>query len=256
MSALRAIIAFLLLVMTFLPSRAQELVVTLSTREVAITSTFTGAEVTAFGLIERDARMATRAAPFDVVATVQGPAGEVVLHEKGRFGPIWLTAGRRRYSAVPLQFAVLSARPTQEIMEPDTAERLKIGLEHYLPKLPETIAARDEEEGFRAALLRLREEEGSLVIDPKAVEMVRPNLFSARIRLPGKAPTGLYLINISVLSEGVVLRTVQSGFVVRKVGVDGLLSSAARNNAVPYALATIAMALFLGWLASVIFRRD
>lgn len=66
MSRTSRIIWMLLLVwLAALPrlASAQEMVVTLSTREVAITSNFTGAEVTAFGLIERDSRFATRAAP-------------------------------------------------------------------------------------------------------------------------------------------------------------------------------------------------
>lgn len=236
---------------------AQEMVVTLSTREVAITSNFTGAEVTAFGLIERDSRFATRAAPFDVVATVQGPAGEVMLHQKGRFGPIWLTAARKRFGSVPLHFALLSARPLAEIADADTAARLKLGLEHYLTLPPPlSLQQAQEDASFRDAMLRLRAEEGASIIDASAITMIRPNLFTAKVQLPGKAPTGLYLINISVLSEGVVLRTVQSGFVVRKVGIDGLLANAARAQPGYYALTTIIMAILFGWIANIVFRRD
>jgi uncharacterized protein (TIGR02186 family) len=239
------------------PALAQEMVVTLSTREVAITSNFTGAEVTAFGLIERDARFATRAAPFDVVATVQGPAGEVLLHQKDRFGPIWLTAARKRFGGVPLHFALLSARPLAEIADADTAARLKLGLEHHLILPPPlSLAQAQEDAGFRNAMLRLRAEEGASIIDASAITMIRPNLFTAKVQLPGKAPTGLYLINISVLSEGVVLRTVQSGFVVRKVGIDGLLANAARAQPGYYALTTIILAILLGWIANIVFRRD
>lgn len=236
---------------------AQEMVITLSTREVEITSNFTGAEVTAFGLIERDSRMATRAGPLEVVATVQGPAGEVFLHQKAKFGPIWLTAGRRRFSNVPLYFALLSARPATEIADAAVAARLKLGLEHYLPAVPNaTPDLALEEASFRDAMLRLRAEEAAMVVDPAAITMIRPNVFTAKVRLPGKAPTGLYLIHFSILSEGVVLRTVQSGFVVRKVGVDGLIAHAARANPATYGLVTILMAILLGWLANVVFRRD
>jgi uncharacterized protein (TIGR02186 family) len=251
-------LAVLLGLMAFLrPVSAQEMVVTLSTREVAITSNFTGAEITAFGLIERDARFATRAAPFDVVATVQGPAGEVLLHQKSRFGPIWLTAARKRFSGVPLHFALLSARPLAEIADADTAARLKLGLEHHL-SLPPPLSMQQAQEdaGFRDAMLRLRAEEGASIIDSSAITMIRPNLFTAKVQLPGKAATGLYLINISVLSEGVVLRTVQSGFVVRKVGIDGLLANAARAQPGYYSLTTIIMAILLGWIANIVFRRD
>lgn len=237
------------------PARAEELVLALSTREVAITSTYTGAEVTVFGHIERDGRTIARTGEYDIVAQVQGPAGEVVLHRKGRFGFIWLTENRRRYSKVPLYFSVLSAKPLASIVDEDGRQRLKLGLEHFLPAPTPDLEERDEF-GFRNALLRLRREEGALTENDKGVTMIRPNLFTARIVLPAKAPTGLYLVNISILSEGVPLRTAQAGFVVRKVGFDAFVANAARNDAVSYGLFTVLMAVLLGWMANVVFRKD
>ncbi|MCZ8182547.1 MAG: TIGR02186 family protein [Beijerinckiaceae bacterium] len=236
-------------------ARAEELVLALSTREVAITSTYTGAEVTVFGHIERDARTIARTGEYDIVAQVQGPTGEVVLHRKGRFGFIWLTESRRRYSKVPLYFSILSAKPLASIIDEDGRQRLKLGLEHFLPAPTPELEERDEF-GFRNAVLRLRREEGALTENDKGVTMIRPNLFTARIVLPAKAPTGLYLVNISILSEGVPLRTAQAGFVVRKVGFDAFVANAARNEAVTYGLFTVLMAVLLGWMANVVFRKD
>jgi uncharacterized protein (TIGR02186 family) len=240
-----------------LPARGQELVLTLSTREVAITSTYTGADVTAFGLIERDVRSVTRTAPFEIVATVQGPVGDIVVHRKGPLGPIWLTAARERFARIPTYFALLTARPASEIVDEQGAQRLKLRLTDYLPPL-ETfpVAERAAQAEFREALVRLSEEDGALHIDPKAVTMVRPNLFSVRVNVPGRAPVGLYVINVSVVSEGVILRTAQAGFVVRKVGFDAAVADAAKNRAPLYALITVMIAVLLGWFANFAFRRD
>lgn len=254
------LVPFLLLALaclSSLPARSQELVLTLSTREVAITSTYTGADVTAFGFIERDVRSVTRAAPFEIIATVQGPVGDIVVHKKGQLGPIWLTAARERFARIPTYFALLSARPVGEMVTDETAQRLKLSLTDYLPPLNTLPAPEQAEQAeFRQALLRLRQEEGALVIDPKAITMVRPNLFTARVNVPGKAPVGLYVINVSVVSEGVVLRTSQTGFVVRKVGFDAAVADAAKNRAPLYALATVLIAVLLGWVANFAFRRD
>ncbi|CAN1502498.1 Conserved hypothetical protein CHP02186-related, transmembrane [Rhabdaerophilaceae bacterium] len=236
---------------------SQELVVTLSTREVAVTSNFSGADVAVFGLIERDLRTVTRASPFDVVITVQGPAGDVLMHNKTRFGPIWLTASRRRFSNIPLYFSTLSARPVADIGDSTQAARLKLSLLHYLPEIPALNAEQElEEASYRDALLRIRAKEGAWTVDPSAVTMVRPNLFTAKISLPGKAPTGLYLVNIAVLSEGILLRQTQSGFVVRKVGFDAAIADAAKATPWLYALLTILMAILLGWTANLIFRKE
>lgn len=256
---MRRLATLMLLLASFAaePARAQELVLTLSTREVAITSTYTGADVTAFGFIERDVRSVPRTAPFEVIATVQGPVGDIVVHKKGPLGPIWLTAARERFARIPTYFALLSARPVSEIVSPENAQRLKLSLTDYLPPIdtlaPSEAAAQTE---FREALLRLRTEEGALLIDPKAVTMVRPNLFTVKVNVPGKAPVGLYVINVSVVAEGFVLRTAQAGFVVRKVGFDAAVADAAKNRAPLYALVAVLIAVLLGWVANFAFRRD
>lgn len=236
-------------------ARAEDLVVTLSTREIAITSTYTGAEITVFGLIERDARTIARSGNYDIVGTVQGPSGEVIIQRKDQFGPIWLTESRRRYAKIPLFFSTLSARPLAEITDETTRARLKLGLEYFLTE-PRTSDSEGSDFAYRNALLRLRREEGALTQDEKAVTMIRPNLFSAKIDLPAKAPTGLYVVNLSVLSEGVPLKTVQAGFVVRKVGFDAFVANAARFNPWSYAILTVIMAILLGWIANIAFRRD
>lgn len=239
------------------PLRAEELVLALSTREVAITSTYTGTEITVFGLIERDARTIARTGSYDIVASVQGPTGEIVIQRKGRFGPIWLTENRKRYSKVPLYFSTLSSRPLTDIVDETTRERLKLGLEYFLPKPAPTDGQKDVDDfGFRNALLRLRREEGGLAQNEKAVTMIRPNLFTAKITLPATAPTGLYLANLSILSEGVPLRTAQAGFVVRKVGFDAFVANAARSQAWGYGIFTVIMAVLFGWVANLVFRKD
>lgn len=237
---------------------AEELVVSLSTREVAITSTYTGADITAFGLVERDANTIARTGVYDIVISVQGPRGDVVVQQKAPIGPVWLTSARKRFSKIPLFFSVLSARALADVTDGAMRERLKLGLEYHIAG-SDTPAAQPlsaEERGFREALIRLAHADQALVQDEKAVTMVRPNLFSARIALPATAPTGLYLVNITVLTEGVPLKTAQAGFVVRKVGFDAFVADSARSNSLIYAIVTILMALALGWLANVVFRRD
>lgn len=233
-------------------ARAEGIVLALSTREVAITSTYTGAEITVFGLIERDGQTIPRAGGYDIVASVRGPMGEVVVQRKEKYGPIWLTENRRRYAKVPLFFSTLSTKPLALVTDDETRLRLKLGLEYYLP----TAAPGGDEFGFRNALLRLRRDERALIDDDKAITMIRPDLFTAKINLPATAPTGLYVVDLSVLAEGVPLRTAQAGFVVRKAGFDAFVANTARQSPWAYALFTIAMAVLLGWVANAVFRKD
>ena len=240
-----------------LSANSEDIVLTTSTREVAITSTYAGAEVTVFGLIERDASSVSRPGGYDVVATVIGPRGDLVIQQKDQFGPIWLTASRRRYAKIPLFFSVLSGRPLNEITDFPTRQRLKLGLEHHLPPITVDSPAREEEERvFHDAVIRLQTANSALLEDPRAVTMVRPNVFTTQVRLPATAPVGLYVVSISILAEGVPLKTAQAGFVVRKVGFDAFVSQASRTEPLSYGIITIAMAIFLGWLANLVFRRN
>jgi uncharacterized protein (TIGR02186 family) len=236
---------------------AEELVLTTSTREVAITSTYSGADVTVFGIIERDARTISRPGGYDIVATVQGPRGDLVIQQKDQFGPIWLTAARKRYAKIPLFFSVLSSQPIDDIADADARQRLQLGLEYHLPAITAASAPREEEDRtFRDAAIRMQVASNAYLTDPRGVTMVRPNVFTALVRLPATAPVGLYVVNISVLAEGVPLRTAQAGFVVRKVGFDAFVSESARSEPFIYGIVTIAMAIFLGWLANLVFRRN
>lgn len=255
----RAPAAWLALVCLFWsgPARSEELTLALSTREVAITSTYTGTEITVFGMIERDARTIARTGNYDIVAQVQGPTGEVIVQRKGKFGPIWLTDDRKRYAKVPLFFSILSSRPLTAVVDETVREKLMLGLEYFLPKPDLKSDRRDTDDfGFRNALLRLRRDEGGLVEDPKAITMIRPNLFTARVILPATAPTGLYLVNLTVLAEGLPLKTAQAGFVVRKVGFDAFVANAARTEAWGYGLFSVLMAVVMGWIANLVFRKD
>jgi uncharacterized protein (TIGR02186 family) len=253
--SLRALLALLFGLTSALAAQAEDLVVALSTRDVAITSNYTGADITVFGLIERDARSMARPGGYDVVAHVRGPVGEVIVQRKGNFGPIWLTENRSRYASIPLFFSVLSSRPLADVADADTRAKLKLGLEHYLPPIPPGKEAEEERE-FRAALLRLRAREEALLLNEKGIELIRPNLFSARVSLPAKAPPGLYIVNLTLLADGTPLKSAQAGFVVRKAGFDAFVYGSARNEPMYYGLFAVLMAIFLGYIANVVFRRD
>lgn len=251
----RLALAFGLGLLTIASARAEDLVVALSTRNVAITSNYTGAEITVFGLIERDAASASRQGGYDIAAHVIGPMGEVSVQRKGRFGPIWLTESRANYLSIPLYFSVLTSRPLKDIVDEDVRERLKLGLHYYLPPTPPGRSA-EEERGFRAALERLRAQEDAFRVNEKGIEFIRPNLFSAHVSLPAKAPPGLYVVNLTLLAGGVPLKTAQAGFTVGKVGFDAFVYSASRNEPMRYGLFAVLMAITLGYLANLVFRKD
>ena len=136
--------------------------------------------------------------------------------------------------------------------------RLRLGL---LPAAaPPGIGANGldvlSEDSFTNALIRLKREAGLYVEDPRAVTFLTPTIFRAPVPVPGTAPVGTYDVEVSLLSGGVELAREMTSFEVGKVGFEQDIYSLAHRRAWLYGSLTAAMALLLGWFASLIFRRD
>lgn len=253
---MRRALAILFFLMAALPGRAEELIVMLSTQDVAITSNYTGARVTVFGAIERDFASVSRPSKYDVVISVAGPASSVLVRNKELIGPLWINRNLMRYSDVPGYFALLSTGPVQQIANEAARERSRMGLTYMLPPLAQLPDELNPDKTAREALFRLRKKRNLLVEDTRAIQMPRPNLFSAAIPLSASAPTGRYVVTVTVLAEGVPLKTSSTSFVVRKIGFEAYMAAYARDNGLMYGIVTAGLAVLIGLLGNLIFKRD
>lgn len=238
------------------PARAETLVTSLSTHRVAITSTYTGAEVVVFGVVERDARSGSRSGPYDIVITVRGPRRDAVVREKERVGLFWVNRTQRHFVEVPGYLAVLSTRPLTQVTTLQLRQRLRLGIDAMLTPATLSNEAAASEGRFRSALRRLEARAGRFVENDRGVTLLTPVLFRARIPLPATAPTGQYEIDIQAFADEAPLARAQDNFEVVKTGFEQQVAVAAREQKLAYGLAVAALALLFGWLASVIFRRD
>lgn len=247
------------LALALIPARAsaERLIISLSSRHIPITSNFNGADLAVFGAIERDSATVARAGDYDVVASVRGPRGTVVVRKKERWGPLWLNLDQRRYIAIPSFIGVLTNRDLDKVAQPQMQRKLILGVDALVPAQGSRTQIFDPDEPeFRHALTRLRRQDGLFLEDPKAVVFLSPGLFRAALRLPGVAPLGRYDVDVTVLSDGVPLARASADFEVVKGGFEQRVAVDAREHGWLYGLVTVAISLTLGWLATVIFRRD
>jgi uncharacterized protein (TIGR02186 family) len=239
-------------------ARAEHLVVALSTHQVQINSSFVGADLVLFGAIERDEKTVARSGSFDIVVRVTGPPQTEVTFRKGRVLGIWVNAESRVFLDAPGYLAMLSNRPLTEIAGPETLRRYRIGLENVT--FPQQIAGDIGDvplnDPFRMAFLRLNREQRLYREVPNAVTFLTPNLFRAAIRIPANVPVGTYIVDVMLFGEGVMLATSNSAIEIQKVGFEQFVASSAHDRGLLYGLATAALALLTGWIASVVFRRD
>lgn len=237
-------------------ARAESLVTSLSTHQVAITSNYTGSQVVLFGAIQRDAQTIARTTGYDAVITVRGPRQSLTVREKGAMGPIWINREQQKFAGVPVYFAVLSSQPLAEVTGDILRQRYRIGLSALVNSSDLTFDRGGVDEPFREALVRLKKQEGLFFEQERGVTFLTPSIFRSAIRLPAAAPPGNYQVEILLFADDILLARDQTDFELVKIGFEQRIADLAENAAPVYGAATAAVALLLGWLANVIFRRD
>ncbi|PTM39095.1 TIGR02186 family protein [Bosea sp. 124] len=257
MSRLARIAATLaLLACAALPARAESLIAAMSSHQIQITSNYTGSQLTVFGVVERDGRTVARGDPYDIVVTVRGPRRMLLVREKERLGPIWINRTQRRFPDSSIFMTVASNRPLNEIMSAETARRERIGLENAKQLKDAGLDLDVTTARFQEGLIRILSDKGLYSTEERGVTFLSNTLFSAPIDVPATAPTGSYEIDIVLYAGGVPLARQTTNFEVVKSGMEQRLASGAHEMPLLYGLVTVIMALLLGWLASVVFRRD
>jgi len=237
---------------------AERLVSSLSNHVIKITPNFIGTQLVLFGIVERDVEGPPRRGGYDIVATVKGPPETLVVRRKDRVVGIWVNTDSRTFVQVPSYLAALSSKPIEQIVSLDLARRLQLGLRPTL--LPQQIGpdtadvVRDDP--FRSAFLWLKESRKLYVEQKDAVSFLTPILYNATIPVPAGVPTGTYNVELKLFADGALVASGTEAFDIVKFGFEQFVAESAVNYGLLYGLATAAMAMMTGWLASVMFRRD
>ncbi|MCO5089390.1 TIGR02186 family protein [Bosea sp. (in: a-proteobacteria)] len=237
-------------------ARAETLIAAMSSHQIQITSNYTGSQLTVFGQVERDGRTVARGDPYDIIVTVRGPRRMLLVRKKERLGPIWINRTQRRFPDNPVFLHVASSRPITEMMGPEAAQRDRIGLTNAERPSDDWIDLDPDARRFRESLVRIMQGKGLYGYEERGVTFLSSALFSAPVDIPATAPTGSYTVDIVLYSGGVPLARQQTNFEVIKTGIEQRLASGAYDWSLLYGLMTVLLALFLGWGASVVFRRD
>ena len=240
------------------PAAAEHLVVSLSNHRVQITSSFTGADLVLFGTVEPDSNGGLLRSSYDLVVTVTGPHETFRTRRKERVAGIWVNIDSREFVRVPSYLAVLSNRPVKTIANAEILRRLQVGLDNFLlpQRIGPDIADTVPDDPYRQAFVRLENEQGLYREEPNAVTFLTPTVFRTSIPLPANIPTGSFAIDVKLFSGGALVARTNSALEVIKAGFEQYVADAARDHGLLYGIATALIALFTGWLASVVFRRD
>ena len=227
------------------PAQSQSLVADLSTREVAITTGFTGAELLLFGATEGSG---------DIVVTVVGPQRDEIVRRKERVAGIWVNGASVTFEAAPAYYRIAASKPLDEIASPAILERLQIGT-NRIGLFTQSQRPADHILTFRNALIRNKKRMQLYSEDISDIKIQRGRLFRSTIPFPVNVPIGEYLVTVYLFKGGKLVSEEETPLTVHKVGLEAQIYDFAHNPAPWYGAIAIFIALLAGWLAGVIFRR-
>jgi uncharacterized protein (TIGR02186 family) len=254
---MRKLLALAVLIALAHPAAAERLVVSLSNQNVAVTSNFVGETLVLFGTIEPDTGKTLRPS-YDLVLTVAGPPQSLRTRRKERVLGIWMNVDTREFVSVPSYLAILSNRAIETITPPERLRRLQVGLantiltQHIGPDFADTVP----DDPFRTAFVRLKQQQGLYRQADDGVSFLTATVFRASIPLPANVATGIYNIDAKLFAQGQMIARTSTALEVTKTGFEQYVAEAAQNYGFLYGLTTTAMALMIGWFATVVFRRD
>jgi uncharacterized protein (TIGR02186 family) len=228
----------------------------ISTNEIAITSDFSGADITVFGAIEGADELLLATFAYDIVVALEGPRKSSTVRRKERVAGIWINRHSIRFEPIPASYSMSSTRPLADIGNMMELASRDIGINNI--RLVPTGGVGDGSRltEFREALRRIKQASGMYQRDPTGVQFISKALFRATVRLPANIPVGqhrvravLYKNNQFVMERVIPLRVV-------KTGLEQFIYNFAHVYSLAYGIIAVLLATLTGWLGSVIFRKD
>lgn len=230
-----------------------------STRSVAITSSFTGTEIIVFGTVENSRQPSAEAGTYDVVVVVEGTPVPAMVRRKSQIAGLWIPTQLVRFASFPSYYAIASTRPIDEFADSKFLSANEIGFE-YIRIVPSGLARMSPNDpesllGFRDAVIRLKQKDHLYQTSDFGVTFIGRSLFRATIQLPPNIPVGPLTARVYLLREGQVLSEYKSTVVLSREGIERYIHDRAIRRPVLYGIATVLMASLAGIAAAYLFRR-
>ena len=229
-----------------------------SSRSVAVTSSFTGTEIVVFGAVDHSRQQTAESGLYDIVIVLEGTPTRLVARRKSKVAGIWINTHSITFESVPSYYTILSTRPLDEVTNQLVLRENDIGFEHVRMapvKGWETGVTTADLQEFGEAVIRLKQEDGLYVQEQYGVVFIGRSLFRASVNLPANVPVGPLDVRVYLFREGNILSTYTARVRLEREGLELLLHNFAFNRPLLYGLFTVTIAVGAGLLASAAFRR-
>jgi uncharacterized protein (TIGR02186 family) len=240
--------ALALILLFSVPAHAEDLVSGISQDIIQITSNYTGTDIVVFGAIEGVQNTQGR----DIVVVVRGPDQPMTVRRRDRLAAVWVNRDAAHFEGLPAYYYLASTRPLAQLASHDTLARYGIGLQALEPS---QVGSHHDPEPFRQAAIRHLEQEKLYTESPGSIDFLSETLFRTRVPVPAGVVRGQYNVEVYLLRGGQVISAQSTPLFVDASGLERRLFNLAHDAPLIYGLACVFMAMLLGWISSVLFRR-
>jgi uncharacterized protein (TIGR02186 family) len=241
-----------LLLFLALPAQAEEVVLGLSKKEVAITTSFDGSEILIFGAVKREVPIPPGDA-LGVIITVAGPSVPVTVRRKEKRFGIWVNIDSVEVDSAPSFYAIATSAPLRDVLTDTEDLRHKISIRRAIRSVgaPSNIL---DAQNFPDAVIRIREKSKLYQLLEETIVVDEQTLFRTGIEMPANLTEGDYIARIFLTRDGLIINEYTTTIDVRKVGLERWLFIMSRQQPLLYGLMSLAIAIAAGWGASAVFR--
>jgi len=234
-----------------------DLVTSLSSDVISIQSNFTGTEIVVFGQASNIERQPNDPSGYELAIVVEGPPQDITTRRKGRFLGVWVNREAERFQNVPSFYAVASTVDIGAMAHRTVLDDLGIGLNHInLAVSGASNVALSDRDDFRRAFVRLRVEAGLYSEQETSIEFLTDTMFRTNVPLPANIPVGEYKVKSFLFHHGELVSETEQMLSVAKTGFEQITFELAQHYPLVYGVLAVLLAIFTGWLAGVIFRKD
>lgn len=229
-----------------------------STRRIAVTSTFSGTGIIVFGAVDNSRQVSAEAGIYDVVIVISGPPTRLIARKKSNVGGLWINTSSTTFTSVPSYYAISSTRPLDEVASDDVLKSSGIGFD-FVPmtfhRSARALTAAEIKE-WRDAVVRLKQRDRLYQQDEYGVAFVGRSLFRTAFDMPATVTVGTFETRVYLFRDGELLSTYTTKLDLEREGIEHFIHRFAYDHPFVYGVFTVMIAVGAGMLASILFSRN
>ncbi|MDC1133554.1 TIGR02186 family protein [Alphaproteobacteria bacterium] len=226
-----------------------QIVADLSQDNVEISTDFLGAKILLFGAYEGKKG-------DDIIIVVTGPKGLVTVQKKEKVFGVWVNTQKINYINAPKYLNILSNRDINDILNQRTRKIAEIGLNNLNVRIqPGKVVSKEKEKIWRKALTRNMLKSKLWSLNENSVYLNKNVLFRSYLTLPSNVPTGIFNVKILHYRNNKLISKETSTINVLKSGISAEIYNIAQNYSTLYGIFAVLLAVLIGWITNLIFRK-